>query len=104
MKAKLVEAYRPRLLKPLFSEKDLECITDYLALMVQRYGMVELVFRNCYPTFLTYAHHPIHAEDRMMNPKLDFPVAFSFGDRDFLGSEGADEIVRNNKYFRSGES
>ena len=66
--------------------------------------MVELVFRNCYPTFLTYAHHPIHADDRMMNSDLDFPVAFSFGDRDFLGSEGADEIVRNNKYFKSGES
>ena len=40
----------------------------------------------------------------MMNKKLDFPIAFCFGDRDFLGSDGADRIVKNNKHFKSGRS
>ena len=40
----------------------------------------------------------------MMNKKLDFPIAFCFGDRDFLGSDGADKIVMNNKYYKEGRS
>ena len=46
----------------------------------------------------------MHEKDRMMNPELDFPVAFVFGDRDFFGSEGADTIVQNNRHFETGRS
>ena len=32
------------------------------------------------------------------------PLGICFGSRDFLGSEGSDELVRQNKYFSTGES
>ena len=36
---------------------------------------------------------------------FDFPIAMSFGTRDYFGSaEGADRIVKNNKHFKSGRS
>ena len=49
-------------------------------------------------------HHSLLESDRMMNPNFDFPIAFCFGDRDYNGSEGAEMIVKNNKYFKSGRS
>ena len=49
-------------------------------------------------------HHPLLEPDRMMNPEFDFPIAYCFGDRDYNGSEGAELIVKNNKYFESGRS
>ena len=42
----------------------------------------------------------VYTKDRMLQD-FDFPIAFNFGTRDFLGSaEGANTIVRNNKYFK----
>ena len=38
------------------------------------------------------------------NKEIDFPIAMVFGDQDWFGTEGADEIVRNNKHFKSGWS
>ena len=48
--------------------------------------------------------HPMTAADRLGNPKINFPIAHAFGDTDFFGSEGADDVVRQNKYFASGRS
>jgi len=33
------------------------------------------------------------ARERLGNPAIDFPIGVVFGDSDFLGSEGSDEIV-----------
>ena len=41
---------------------------------------------------------------RLGNPKIDFPICMAFGDRDFLGTEGAELIVKQNKHFSSGRS
>ena len=43
-----------------------------------------------------FAKHPLTSADRLGNPNLDFPVAFAFGDSDWVGSEGADRIVKGN--------
>ena len=43
-------------------------------------------------------------KDRFGNPDIDFPIAYVFGDRDFLGSEAAKDLVRQNKHFESGRS
>ena len=40
--------------------------------------------------FDSYAVHPLQSKDRLGNPDIDFPIAISFGDRDYLGTEGAD--------------
>ena len=42
--------------------------------------------------------------DWLGNPDIDFPICIAFGDRDFFGTEGADKIIQNNKYFKSGRS
>ena len=51
-----------------------------------------------------YAKHPLTAPDRLGNRDLPFPIAFCYGDRDWLGSRGADQIIRNNKHYESGLS
>ena len=51
-----------------------------------------------------HAIHPLQAADRLGNPKIDFPIGMVFGDADFFGTEGADEIIKQNKHFASGKS
>ena len=46
----------------------------------------------------------MHETDRMMNPAINFPIAFCYGDRDFFGSDGAEAIVKANPHFSSGHS
>lgn len=48
--------------------------------------------------------HAMNAPDRLGNPEIDFPIAHAFGDNDFFGSEGADDIVRGSKQFATGGS
>ena len=54
--------------------------------------------------FPMLAVHDLSGPDRLGNPEIDFPIGMCFGDSDIMGTEGADEIVKNNKYFKSGES
>jgi len=51
-----------------------------------------------------YAKHPTTSADRLGNPELKFPIAYAFGDRDWVGSDGAEKIVQQNKYFQEGLS
>ena len=37
-----------------------------------------------------FAHHPLTEPDRLGNPNLPFPIAFVYGDQDWLGTDGAD--------------
>ena len=53
--------------------------------------------------FFWRAIHPLTQPDRLLNG-TKFPIGISYGDRDFLGSEGADIVVRTNAFFKSGES
>ena len=41
---------------------------------------------------------------KLSEQKFECPVAICFGSRDFLGSEGADQFIKNNKHFSSGQS
>ena len=41
-----------------------------------------------------YAIYPLTSSDRLGNSDIPFPIAFAYGDRDWLGSNGADEIVQ----------
>ena len=65
-------------------------------------GALEPVFRNPFKYFFQ-AYHPFYEEGRLLNI-TDFPIAFSFGDRDYMGSEGADKVVKSNAFFKSGHS
>ena len=51
-----------------------------------------------------YAKHPTTSADRLGNSDLQFPIAYAFGDRDWVGSDGAEKIVQQNKYFKEGLS
>ena len=48
--------------------------------------------------------HDMNAQDRLGNPAINFPIAYAYGDNDFFGSEGADDIVRGSKQFANGHS
>ena len=51
-----------------------------------------------------HAIHPLQAPDRLGNPAIDFPIGMVFGDADFFGTEGADQIIKENRHFASGKS
>ena len=51
-----------------------------------------------------FAHHCLTEEDRLGNPNLPFPIAFCYGAHDWLGTNGADKIVKGNKFFKDGIS
>lgn len=51
-----------------------------------------------------FAKHPLTSTDRLGNSKLPFPIAFAFGDSDWLGSDGADQIVKKNQFYEQGLS
>lgn len=54
--------------------------------------------------YFSFLHRPLHTKERMLQD-FDFPIAFVNGTRDFFGSaEGADTIVKNNRYHESGRS
>lgn len=74
---------------------------DYQCLMFQRLSSLENVVLKPFK-FPFLARHPMQAVDRLGNPEIDFPIAAAFGSKDYFGSEGADEIIRNNKYFKDG--
>ena len=46
--------------------------------------------------FGCYPHHCLTEVDRLGNPHLPFPIAFCYGDQDWLGTVGADKIVQGN--------
>jgi len=54
--------------------------------------------------FGCFPHHCLKEPDRLGNKKLPFPIAFCYGDQDWLGTTGADDIVRGNKFYESGIS
>ena len=66
--------------------------------MVQRNSSFEIAVMMT-SKFPMYAYHPLQAADRLCNPKINFPIGIVFGDKDYLGSEGADQIIRQNKHF-----
>ena len=61
--------------------------------MVQRNSSFEIAVMMT-SKFPMYAYHPLQAADRLCNPKINFPIGIVFGDKDYLGSEGADQIIR----------
>ena len=50
-----------------------------------------------------FAYHPLTEPDRLLNNTI-FPISICYGDRDFMGSEGADVVIRSSAFFSSGES
>lgn len=90
--------FKTMLPEPLYTQETRDIITHYYALMVQRPSKVEVLI-NVANRHFAFPYHCMHETDRMMNPNIDFPVAFCFGDRDFFGSEGADAIIEANPHF-----
>ena len=54
--------------------------------------------------FPMLATHSLEDFDRLGNEEIDFPIGMCFGDSDFMGTEGAWDIVEDNKHFESGRS
>ena len=46
----------------------------------------------------------MNGKNRLGNPSINFPIGIVFGDSDFFGSEGADEIIKGSRQFASGRS
>ena len=81
----------------------LTVVIEYATLSLKNYGPLTTLF-NGTMHYVAMAKHSLKSSDRLGNPEIDFPIGVIFGDFDFLGSEGAEEIVRQNKYFATGES
>ena len=88
---------------PELSEEQAQTIVDYQVHMFTRLSILEVV--EVMPLkFPFLARHPMTAPDRLGNPRINFPIAHAFGDMDFFGSEGAEDVVRQNTQFALGRS
>ena len=74
----------------------------YYGLTTSKMGALEPVYRNPFK-YLFQAYHPFYEPGRLLNIK-DFPIAFSYGDRDYMGSDGAEIVVKSNAFFKTGQS
>ena len=88
----------------LYSHDEMIALTNYEAMMLTKMKSVVDVVAIKPWKYLAVGIHDMSGPDRLGNPDIDFPICIAFGDRDYLGSEGADKIVRNNKYFKCGRS
>jgi pimeloyl-ACP methyl ester carboxylesterase len=86
-----------------FSEEELRVVVEYWWHMAHIPSDSEKALPFCFH-FGCFAKHPLTREDRLGNKDLDFPIGICFGEQDWLGSSGADYIVKNNKYFEEGRS
>ena len=75
---------------------------DYKEVMFRRIGALETAYRVPFQ-YLFEAYHALALPDRLLNCKK-FPIGIAFGDRDFMGSEGADQIVETSAFYGTGES
>lgn len=72
---------------------------QYIALNIQNYGQLASIVN-------AIIEYPLFGR-RAIKYKLadaEFPIGAVFGDDDFMGSEGIDQIIRENKWFKTGES
>ena len=60
--------------------------------MIQQPSVLDVVLLRPHAHPMS-ARHPLQAEDRLGNPSIEFPIGIVFGDNDYFGSEGADQIV-----------
>ena len=74
----------------------------YKDLMFSKIGVLEAAYRVPFK-YLFQAYHPLAAPDRLINGEK-FPIGISYGDRDFMGTEGADQVILTNAFYSSGQS
>ena len=88
---------------PGFSLEEVKAYSRYLTLMYDRLSIIDQsqMLTEKFPALGIY---DMQGSDRLGNPDIDFPIGMCFGDSDFLGTEGAEQIVKNNKYYESGQS
>ena len=78
-------------------------MVELFALSHMRYSVVPIVELSIHSA-LGFAYHPMQAKDRLGGEHIDFPIGFVYGDNDWNGSDGADELVRVNKHYKTGKS
>mmetsp|Transcript_871 Transcript_871/g.1178 ORF Transcript_871/g.1178 Transcript_871/m.1178 type:complete len:186 (+) Transcript_871:451-1008(+) len=85
------------------TEAQAQALVDFQVAMFSNLSMLEVL--EVMPLkFPFLVRHAMNAADRLGNPAIDAPIAHAFGDMDFFGTEGADDIVRGSKHFASGRS
>ena len=50
-----------------------------------------------------FPYHSLCSPDRMLNWQA-FPICLIYGDRDWMGTEGPDMVIKTSKFFSTGES
>jgi len=86
-----------------FTEGYIEGSIRYWSLMTQRLGKQDQVLLKCL-RWNNFMKNNLVTEKKMLQDFV-FPIAFTFGTRDFFGSdEGADTIVKRNRFYKTGQS
>ena len=88
---------------PNINQALLVLLVEQTILNIKNYGPLSGIMNNTM-VYLSLGKKSLLSEDRLYNPKIDFPIGIIFGNSDFLGSEGSEEIIQNSKYFATGES
>lgn len=69
-----------------------ELYVSHISLNFKNYGPLSAMINGTFE-YVGFGKYAMQSKDRLLNPEIDFPIGIVFGDSDFLGSEGSDEIV-----------
>ena len=85
-----------------------EGVPDDLIEMMRAFREVSLLrssvidIAQCLPWYVPHMIDPeftLHGPDRLGSSRVQFPIGIAYGDRDFLCSKGADDVIRNSQQF-----
>ena len=99
---KFIKRYQTRA-QPVDSEAEGEALQEYLFQILLRPSSTEFALFQQFEPGL-FAYKPLANPDRLYNTLIPFPISIVFGQRDWMDSRGARDIVKANKFFESGDS
>ena len=79
-----------------FTLEEVKAYSRYLTLMYERLSIIDQA-QMLTEKFPALGIYDMQGSDRLGNPDIEFPIGMCFGDSDWLGTEGAVQIVKNNK-------
>ena len=80
----------------------LDAYVPYNEVQFSRLSALGIVFSRMY-VGIAHVRRSLCSPELLLNNK-SFPIGCSYADRDFLGSEGADWVVKSSAFFKTGES
>mmetsp|Transcript_19767 Transcript_19767/g.24411 ORF Transcript_19767/g.24411 Transcript_19767/m.24411 type:complete len:91 (+) Transcript_19767:718-990(+) len=84
------------------SQELVKAHNDFIISRGEVLGCLDVVWMMCFQFFF-HGRYTLCQPGLLLN-RNEFPIGIFFGDRDILGSEGAELIIKSNAFYATGDS